>query len=404
MFAVFLATWGADLLPVAAVVQNMVAGGSKFILLAIPFFLAAGYLMNSGGITSRLIDMADGLVGHLRGGLAQVNVFHSALLGGISGSSAADAASTTKMMVPEMIKRGYTPAFACAVTASGSILPNIIPPSVAFLVYASVADASVAQLFIGGIGPGILLTIFLMATVQAMAKRRGFEPARRRAPLSRMLRTTVNALPSLGLAVVILVGLRAGIVTATESAAVAVVWAFILGKWLYREYTWRTFYQDMADSAVDSALVGLLIAVSVPFAWVLIAEQVPQQFVTWTKDVVQSPVLILLVINLLLLVLGCFLELAAAILIVVPLFLPLIKAAGIDPIHFGVIVVVNLMIGTLTPPFGILVFICASIQRIPASAIFRETTPFLLASLAALALITAIPEISIGLWRVLEGQ
>ncbi len=402
LFSVFVATWSVDLLPPAAVVQNMVVGSSKFILLAIPFFLTAGYLMNSGGITSRIIALADALVGHMRGGLAQVNIFHSALVGGISGSSGADTASTTKVLVPEMVKRGYSPEFSCACTASGAILPNIIPPSIAMLVYASIADASVARLFVGGVMPGILLTILMMIAVHIIASRRDYERGRQRATLMFMLRAFVDAIPSLSLAIAILATMRFGIVTATEAAVVAVLWAFVLGKFLYREFDWRQFYRDMVDSAIDSALIGFLIAVSVPFAWVLIAEQTPQQVVGWAKAITRDPAGLLLIVNLLLLFAGTFLDITASMLIMVPLFLPLMISLGVDPIHFGIIVVVNLMLGGLTPPFGILVFIAASIARVPAGPIFRECLPFLVACLIGLALITYVPDITLSLWRWLE--
>lgn len=402
LFAVTITNWAVDLLPPPALVHQMVGGSSKFILLAIPFFLTAGYLMNSGGITGRILAFADSLVGHMKGGLAQVNVVQSALIGGISGSSGADTASTTKVLVPEMVRRGYSVEFSCAVTAATAILPNIIPPSIAMLVFASIADASVARLFVAGVVPGLLLAFAMMLTVWIVAVRRGYEPAAERAPLSKVGRTFVDALPALALAGIILGGLRFGIVTATEASVVAVIWAFVLGKFVYRSFDWRTFYADMVESAIDAALIGLLIAVSVPFAWILIAEQMPQQFVGWARGFTDTREGLLLLVNILMLVAGTFLDITASMLIIIPMFMPLMTSLGVDPVHFGIIVVVNLMLGGLTPPFGILVFISASIARIPASGVFRECAPFLIAAIASLALITYVPAISLSLWSWLE--
>jgi tripartite ATP-independent transporter DctM subunit len=402
LFAVTITNWAVDLLPPPALVHQMVVGSSKFILLAIPFFLTAGYLMNSGGITRRILAFADSLVGHMKGGLAQVNVVQSALIGGISGSSGADTASTTKVLVPEMVRRGYSAEFSCAVTAATAILPNIIPPSIAMLVFASIADASVARLFVAGVLPGLLLAFAMMLTVWLVSVRRGYEPAATRAPLSKVGRTFLDALPALALAGIILGGLRFGIVTATEASVVAVVWAFVLGKFLYRSFNWRSFYADMVESATDAALIGLLIAVSVPFAWILIAEQMPQQFVGWARGFTDTRAGLLLLVNLLMLIAGTFLDITASMLIIIPMFMPLMTSLGVDPVHFGIIVVVNLMLGGLTPPFGILIFISASIARIPASGVFRECLPFLVAAIASLALITYVPAISLSLWSWLE--
>lgn len=400
LFGVFLATQGTDLLPLVGVVHSAVGGASSFVLLAIPFFLTAGYLMNSGGISTRIIDFASALVGHWRGGLAQANVVTSVLLGGVSGSSGADAASTTKILVPEMIKRGYPGPFACAITAVSSILPACFPPSIALLIYASVAEVSVARLFTAGILPGLLLATLMMIAVYLVASARNYEPARRRAPLPEITRAGARALPALVLIILILGLLRFGVVTATEVGVVAVLYAFVLGKFAYRNFTWRQCYDDLAECAIDSALIGFLIAVSVPFAWVLIAEQVPQAVVAWTTTFVNEPWQLLLLTNVLMLVAGTFLEVIPIILIMVPLFVPLMLSVGVDPIHLGVIIVINSVLGSLTPPVGILVFICASIAKIPSRKIFRECTPFLIACGIGLLIITYVPAISLTLWRV----
>jgi tripartite ATP-independent transporter DctM subunit len=401
LFGVFLSTWGASLLPVPGVVHNMVGGASSFVLLAIPFFLCAGYLMNSGGLSTRIIDFASALVGHWRGGLAQANVVHSVMLGGICGSSSADAAGTTKILVPEMIRRGYSGPFACAITAVGSILPSCFPPSIALLIYAAIAEVSVAQLFTAGILPGLLLAALMMIAVYLVARNRDYEPPRKRASISVIALTGARAMPVFVLIFVILALLRFGVVTATEVGVVAVLWALLLGKYVYKAFGWRQFFDDMAECAVDTALIGFLIAVSVPFAWVLIAEQVPQALVGWTKAVVSQPWQLLLLINVLMLIAGTFLEVVPIMLIMVPLFVPLMLAVGVDPIHLGIIIVINAVLGSLTPPVGILVFICASIAKVSANAVFRECNPFLIACGIGLLAITYVPSLSLTLWKLI---
>ncbi|MFI4980938.1 MAG: TRAP transporter large permease, partial [Nevskiales bacterium] len=402
LFGAFLSTWGADLLPVVGVVHTMVGGASPFVLLAIPFFLTAGYLMNSGGLATRLIDFASALVGHFRGGLAQANVFHSVMLGGICGSSGADAASTTKILVPEMIKRGYSPAFACAATAVGTILPSCFPPSLSLLVYASIAEVSVAQLFTAGIIPGLLMCTCMMVAVYVVARRRNYERAERRASAREMVRAGLRAAPASALAFVILSLLRFGVMTATEVGIVAVLWSFVIGKFVYREVTWRELYRDMVECAADSALIFFLIAVATPYAWVLLAEQMPQQVLGWMTSLVTSKWEMLLAVNVITLLAGCFLEVIPSMLILVPLLTPLMAAMGVNPIHLGIIVVFNLLLAEVSPPIGILVFICASIARVPSGPVFRECLPFLLACGIGLLLITFIPALSLTLWPLIS--
>ncbi|CAM5200611.1 Sialic acid TRAP transporter permease protein SiaT [Castellaniella defragrans] len=398
LFGAFLTTWGADIIPAPAVVQNMASGATNFLLLAIPFFLTTGYLLDLGGLSTRLIDFAAALVGHLRGGLAHVNILNSLLIGGISGSSGADAASTTKIIVPQMVKRGYSPAFSCAVTAAGSILPNVVPPAIAMLVYASVADVSIAKLFIAGYVPGVLIAISMMAAAYWVARRRGYEIATKRAPAPVILKAFVRSIPALFIAAIIIGCIRFGITTATEAGAIAVFWTFVLGKFVYREYSWKAFYRSLSDCATDSALIGFLIAASIPFAWVLIAEQIPQELIQWTSVGAESKWLLLLVMNATLFVAGMFLDLTPAMLILAPLFLPLMTSAGMDPVQVGLIMIINLQMGGLTPPVGILVFISSQIAHASPIEVFREVVPFFLAGVLVLILVCAFPVLTLGLW------
>lgn len=399
LFGGVLCAWATDVLPIAGVVNNMVEGASAFVFLAIPFFLTAGYLMNSGGLSVRLIDFASALVGHFRGGLAQANVFHSVMLGGVCGSSNADAASTTKILVPQMIKRGYSPAFACAATAVGSILPACFPPSIALLIYASVSGVSVAQLFTAGIVPGLLLCLVMMAMIHFIASRRNYEKAPERAPFREMVRTGLRASPAMFVAVVIVGLLRAGVMTATEVGTIAVIWAFVFGKFIYRGFTMRQFYTDMVECALDTALVCFLVAVAYPFAWVMLAEQLPTKFIAWLVPLVHHQWQMFLVVNAIAFVSGCVLEVAPSILILAPLLTPLLLQMGIDPIHGGIIVMLNLILATVAPPMGILVFTSSSIARVPTGPVFAECIPFIVGCYSVLLLVTFVPSVALTLWK-----
>ncbi len=402
LFGAFLTTWGADILPGPAVVQNMASGATNFLLLAIPFFLTTGYLLDLGGLSSKLIDFAAALVGHLRGGLAHVNIVNSLLIGGISGSSGADTASTTKIIVPQMVKRGYSPEFSCAVTAAGAILPNVVPPAIAMLVYASVADVSIAKLFIAGYVPGVLIAIAMMTAAYLVARRRGYETASKMAPIGRITGAFIRSLPALFIAAIIIGCIRFGITTATEAGAIALFWTFILGKFVYREYGWKSLYRSLVECATDSALIGFLIAASIPFAWVLIAEQIPQQLIDWIGIGSQNRLPLLLMMNAILFMAGMFLDLTPAMLIMAPLFLPLMKSAGMDPVQLGLIMIINLQMGGLTPPVGILVFISAQIAKVSPVKVFREVTPFLFAGFIVLALVCTFPVLTLGLWDLVK--
>lgn len=402
LFAAFIANFAGDMLPAPAVVQNVVNGSSKFLMLAIPFFILAGALMNAGGLTSRLMDFAYALVGHFRGGMAQVNILSSALYAGVSGSSYSDAAMGTKLLVPQMVKRGYSAPFSCAVTAAGATLPNIIPPSIALLLLAATGNLSVGQLWLAGLMPGALMAVMMMGLIYFISIKRGYAADTERAGLRQKMGAFVYSLPVLSLAFVIIGGIRFGIVTPTEAGVLAVVFSFLLGTFVYRSWTARSLYQTVRVAAQEAALIGFLIGAASPFAFVLIAEQVPQSIADSLPGITDNKILLLLMANVILLIFGMLLDTGASILVLTPLLMPAMVAAGVDPIHFGVVIVVNLMIGGLTPPVGMLAFITSSVSRTPVHQIFRALLPFLAVLTVALMLITYIPWISIGIGHLLE--
>lgn len=404
LFSAFVANQASGMLPDPAVVQNMVNGSSKFLLLAIPFFITAGTLMNAGGLTSRLMDFAFSLVGHFRGGFAQVNVVSSMLYGGISGSSYSEAALGSKLLVPQMVRHGYTAPFSCAITAASAVLPNIIPPSIALLILAAVSNLSVGELWLAGVGPGLLIVVCLMTTVYLVARRMGYGEAQKRVSGALRLRAFIRAAPVLVLAIVILGGIRLGIVTPTEAGVLAVIYSWILGMFVFRAYGPRQLWATLSTCAVEAALIGLLIGVAGPFAFVLVAEQVPQAITAFMSGLSDNRIIALLIANAVMLFFGMFMDIGAGILILTPLLMPLMIELGVDPIHFGLIVVVNLMMGGLTPPVGMLVFVTGTISKTPVHLIFRAMYPFFAALIVALLAVTYVPVISLGLGWLIGGR
>lgn len=402
LFSAFVANFAGNILPPAAVVQNMVNGSSKFLMLAIPFFILAGALMNTGGLTNRLMEFAVSLVGHLRGGLAQVNIVSSGLYAGVSGSSYSDAALGTKLLVPQMIKRGYSAPFSCAVTAASATLPNVVPPSIALLILAAAGNLSVGQLWLAGIMPGVLMALMLMVLIYVISLRRGYGGDTEKATMARRGKLFLHAVPVLALAILIIGGIRFGVVTPTEAGVLAVVYAAALGVVVYRSWTPGSLYETIRTAAVDAALVGFLIGAASPFAFVLVSQQVPQDVARALTEVSYNTIILLLLANLILLVFGMVLDIGASILILTPLLMPAMVAAGMDPIHFGVVIVVNLMIGGLSPPVGMLAFITSSVSGTPAHHVFQSLLPFVGILLLALAVITFVPGVSLGLGQLLS--
>ena len=401
VIAVFAAFVPRNPLILVTISQNMASTIDSFVLMAIPFFITAAAVMNAGGITERLVGLATRLVGHLRGGLGHVNVLTNTMMAGVSGSSMADAASIGKIMVPAMEARGYPRPFSCALTSASSVIANLIPPSLGLIIYGALASVSVGALFVATIVPGLMVAAALAAVVAILSMRQGYggnvEPATGR----ERWRALVTALPALILPVLIVGGVRFGVFTATEAGATAFLYAVVCGALFYRLLTVPRFVAAIREALHDTLAVMLVIAAAAPFAWVLASEQVPQKIGAALGGVAENPVLLLLLINLLLLGVGLFMEMIAAMVILVPILVPLIASAGIDPIHFGIVIVINLVIGALTPPLGMLVFTTARVGGVPATRVFRAVLPFLLALVAVLMLVTFVPVLSIGLTRVL---
>jgi tripartite ATP-independent transporter DctM subunit len=374
---------------------------TSYLLLAVPLFILAAEFMNSGSIMDRLLRWCNALVGRYRGGLAQVNVVQSIVFASMSGSALADAAGSGKLMQSLMTRDGkYTPAFAAALTAVSSVLGPIIPPSIPLVLYALISDTSIGYLFLGGVIPGLLLGAVQMALIAATARRRNFpvEPA---VPLREWPRLTWEAFPALMMPVILLGCLYSGITTPTEAAAAAAAYALAVSAFLYRSTGWRDIYISLVTSARITVSIGMLIAGALVFNYVITIENIPRALSAFLKGYELSPLAYLLIVNVILLVLGCFLEGTTILLVIVPVLLPTAHALGIDPVHFGVVAVVNIMIGLVTPPYGLLLFMMEKIAEVPLKDIVREVMPFLAVMIGALALITLVPDLVLFLPRLL---
>ncbi|WP_109472024.1 TRAP transporter large permease [Ornithinimicrobium cavernae] len=395
---VAIAIGGASLLsmflsegiPLEVGAQRLVAGLRSFPLMAIPLFILAGALMNDGGITRRLIDFAYAAVGSIRGGLAAVNILTNMIFGGISGSSVADASATGKILIPQMVKRGYTAGFAAALTALASTIAVVIPPSINLIIYGVTAEVSIGSLFFWGLYIGVAFGFVYILTAYVLARIKGY-PAEERVSRRELLRTSKDAVLALMIPIVVLGGIRFGVFTATEGGAVAVLTAVILGGLVYRELTWAKIKKSMVEALMLIAAIMLIIAMAQLYAWALVTGGIPGLVADFVLGISDNPVVILLVINVLFLLIGMVLEGNAAIIIFTPILLPVALAVGIDPIHLGLIIVINLAIGLLTPPVGISLLITTRIAGIPLQESVREAIPWLGVAIALLFAVTYIP-------------
>ncbi|MFW5332395.1 TRAP transporter large permease [Hydrogenophaga sp. ZJX-1] len=373
---------------------------SSFLLLAIPLFILAATIMSTGSILDRLLRFCNAIVGRFPGGLAQVNVLQSIVFASMSGSALADAAGSGKMMLAMMTRDGrYTRGFAAALTAVSAVIGPILPPSIPLVLYALVSGASIGYLFIAGVLPGLLLGAVQMGLIYFLAKRRNY-PVEARVALREMPAITRAAFPALMLPVILLGCLYSGITTPTEAAGLAAAYALLISVLLYRSIGWRDMYDALLTSARTSISIGMLIAGALVFNFVITAENIPASLSEILKTLDLSPQGFLLLVNLMLLVLGCFLEGSTIILVILPVLLPTATALGIDPVHFGVVAVLNIMIGLVTPPYGLLLFMMTRIADVSLMELVREVMPFLGVMLGALVIVTLWPDMVLFLPRL----
>jgi tripartite ATP-independent transporter DctM subunit len=377
---------------------------SNYVILAVPLFILAAEFMNVGSMTERLLQFCNVLVGRFRGGLAQVNIVQSIIFAGMSGSAIADAAGSGKMMQSMMTRDGrYTPSFAAALTAVTAVVGPIIPPSIPMIIYSLVSDASIGYLFLAGMVPGLLMAGLQMVQVVITARRRNF-PVEEAVPLRQIPSITIRAFPALMMPVVLLGCIYSGITTPTEAAAIAAAYALVISLVLYRSITLRDFYASLLSSAKSTASVGMLIAGALVFNYVITIENIPDSIRVLLTAWDLTPTGFLILVNIVLLILGCILEGTAILLIIVPVFIPTAQALGIDLVHFGVVVVVNIMLGLVTPPYGLLLFIVAKFSGAPIKDIIVDAAPFLFWMVVCLAFITFVPDSVLWLPRLLGYQ
>lgn len=395
-------TFGDVGTPPDLILQKFITSASSFPLLAVPFFIMAGEIMNYSGISSALMKMADVLTGHLQGGLAQVNVLLSTLMGGISGSANADAAMQSKILVPQMTKRGYSAAFSTAITAASSAIAPVIPPGINLIIYALIAQVSVAKMFIGGYTPGLLMCFGLMLTVHFIAKKRNYKPSREKMASAReIVKQLKESIWGLLLPFGIIFGIRFGVFTPTEAGAMAVLFCIIIGVFLYKELKWKHVPVILKNTVLGTSSVMLIIIAASVFGQYMSWERIPHQLTKSILAISDAPWIILIVINVLLLVLGMFLEGGALLIIVAPLLVPLMKTMNIDLIHFGLIMIVNIMIGGITPPFGSMMFTTCAITGVTVGQFVKEIWPFIFALLVVLVIVTYMPSVAMFLPNIL---
>ncbi len=392
--AVYLLTFGS--VPPMVVAHRMINGVDSFPLLAVPFFILAGNLMNTAGITERIFNFALSLVGWMRGGLGHVNIGASVIFAGMSGAAVADAGGLGSIEIKAMRDAKYDSEFSVGITAASSTIGPIIPPSLPMVIYGVVAGASIGQLFAAGFLPGMVMAAALMLMVAFMARRRGY-PRDQKFQFGRMFTTFRRAFLSLMTPVIIVGGILSGAFTPTEAAVAACAWALLLGLVVYRTLSWRRFLRVSFDTIETTAVVLLVVAAASIFAWILTSNRVPEAVASLLLSTSDRPWVILLLINLILLVVGCFMETVAAITIMVPVLLPVAVAIGVDPVHFGVIMVLNLMLGLLTPPVGMVLYVLSRVAKIPFERAFAGTAPFLIPLILVLVFITYVPIVTMWL-------
>jgi tripartite ATP-independent transporter DctM subunit len=390
-------------MPITTLIQTVFGGLATFPLLAIPLFMLAGNLMNEGGITQDLVRFARLLLGHIRGGLGHATILACAIFAAISGAAVAPAVAIGVVMIPAMTKAGYDEDVAGALTCTAACMGPIIPPSIPFIIYGVTANVSIGALFLGGVFPGLLLGAALMVYMYFLAVRRKY-PLDVKAPLRDVLVAAGKAVPALFMPVLILGGILSGMFTPTEAAGVAVVYSTLVGVFLYRRLNLRNLPNVLLKAGLESGMVMLLIAMSEPFAWIVAVDQIPQLLIDWISALTTSPWLILLFINILLLIIGIPMETAPALVIVTPVLAPIAAHLGIDPVHMGIVICLNLVLGLITPPVGAVLFSVCGVTGMSLDRLSRAIWPPFLVSLVVLAIVTYVPWLSTFLPRLFMGR
>ncbi|WP_275288193.1 TRAP transporter large permease [Halomonas elongata] len=383
--------------------QRLYAGIDTFVLLCIPGFVLAGNLMNVGNITENIVRFSNALLGHIRGGLGLANVGGSMIFGGISGTAVADSASIGSVMIPGMARSGYDKPFAAAVTAASSTVGPIIPPSVPMIIAGSLSGVSVGRMFLAGAVPGLLLGVAMMVTVYILAVRRGY-PKEARVPFLQLLREARTAFWALLMTAIILYGIIGGFFTPTEASIVASLYALVVGMYVYKGLTWRKLPAILTDTVFTSAALLLMVGLANLFGWILTSEQIPQMIAGLILTISENPIVVILILNLILLFVGAFMETIAALIILFPALLGVATGVGMDPVHFAVMAVLNLMIGLTTPPVGVCLFVVSGIGKLPVLTVARAILPFLVCNLAVLLLVSYVPAVSLWLPDLILGQ
>lgn len=389
-------------IPMIMLAQKSVTGLDSFPLLAIPFFILAGALMCNGGISRRLVALAESLVGYIVGGLAMVTVLACMFFAAISGSGPATVSAIGSFMIPSMKERKYDAGFAAAITAAAGTIGVIIPPSIPFVIYCVVAQCSIGDMFIAGIIPGIIIGISLMLVCYITARKRNYKTMTDRPRFAEVAKAFKESFWALLVPIIILGGIYGGIFTPTEAAVVAVVYSVIIGKFVYHELDMRTLYDCLKSTGLINGATSFLIGLSMAFASYLAMAQIPVKIAAWLTTFVDSPFLLLMIINVFLLVIGCFVDNIAAVIILTPILLPVVKMIGIDPIHFGLIITVNLACGFISPPYGINLFVASAISGESIENISREIIPAFVAMVGCLLLFTYFPVFSMGLLQIMR--
>jgi C4-dicarboxylate transporter DctM subunit len=379
-------------LPVMVLVQRMFVGIDTFTLIAVPLFILTGRMMALGGITTDLINLSRVLVGFMRGGLAYINIVSSMFFAGITGSAASDTSSVGAILIPAMVEKGYEKDFSVAVTATSSTIGVMIPPSIPMVIYGVASGSSIGRLFLGGFVPGVMVGLFLMAVTFVLARKRNY-PVEVRVPLSTALITIIKGIPALMTILIIIVGIVSGVFTPTEAAGIAAFYSFLLGTLYYKELKLKHIPDIIVEVATTTGMVALMIATASALGWLFANQGIPQMIGNALLSITTNPVIIMLLVNLLLLFVGTWLDLSPAVIIFTPILLPIVQQIGIDPVHFGVIMVVNLAIGLFTPPVGVCLFVSCGIAGISIANTVRAFIPFFVSMVVVLILITYIPQL-----------